>query len=156
MEPAMHPALEPVQFLLGTWTGSGTGAYPTIDDFAYREEVTFSHYGRPLLAYAQETWTPEEGAPMHREVGFWRPQRDGRMEVVLAHPFGVTEILEGELIERTIELKSTALASTSSAKTIGAVTRTYTCTGDTLRYEIEMAAAGQPLQYHLRAELHRQ
>ena len=155
MEPAMHPALEPVQFLLGTWSGSGTGAYPTIDDFAYREEVTFSHNGRPTLAYSQKTWTPDEGSPMHSEVGFWRPQRDGRMEVVLAHPFGVTEILEGHLTGRTIDLKSTTLSSTSSAKTIGAVTRRYTCTGETLSYEIEMAAAGQPLQYHLRAELQR-
>ncbi|HTC69718.1 MAG TPA: heme-binding beta-barrel domain-containing protein, partial [Acidothermaceae bacterium] len=36
---ALHPALEPFTFLLGTWRGVGVGGYPTIESFRYGQEV---------------------------------------------------------------------------------------------------------------------
>jgi hypothetical protein len=90
--PPLHEALGPLAFLLGTWRGTGTGSYPDIDDFQYGEEARFLHYGRPVLAYSQRTWSPASGAPMHSEMGFWRPAAGG-IEVVLAHAFAIAEVL---------------------------------------------------------------
>lgn len=40
-----HAALRPVKGLIGTWKGEGKGVYPTIDDFSYTEELTFTDIG---------------------------------------------------------------------------------------------------------------
>ena len=153
----MHEALTPIAFLIGTWRGEGTGVYPTIDGFGYGEEIRFSEVGKPFLAYTQRTWTlAPEAAPMHAEAGYWRPQPGGRLEVVLAHPTGIAEIQEGTVTGTSIELAATQLALTSTAKQVDALTRRFTLAEpDVLRYEVGMAAAGQPLQVHLRAELRR-
>ena len=150
----MHPDVAPIAFLLGTWAGEGRGSYPTIAPFAYAEEVRFWHVGKPFLAYTQRTWALDDGRPLHAEAGYWRPQPGGRLEVVLAHPTGVAEIQEGTVVGRLIELSTTSVARTSSAKEITALTRRFELTApDVLRYSVGMAAVGQPLQVHLTAEL---
>lgn len=152
--PLLHETCAGLAFLLGTWTGRGAGQYPTIVDFAYEEEARFWHVGRPFLAYSHRTWNPESGAPMHSEMGYLRPQLQGRIEMVVAHPFGIAEILEGTTKGQTLELSSTSLAATSTAKEVNQITRTITVTGDTLEYSMSMAAVGLPLQHHLSATLH--
>ena len=151
----LHPVCEPLAVLLGSWRGEGAGVYPTITSFRYREEVRFWHTGKPWLGYEQKTWGLESGEPMHSESGFWRPQSDGRIEVVLAHAFGVVEILEGVIQGTTIDLKSTVLASSSSAKEIQRSTRVVSIEGEVLAYALEMQTQGQELQGHLTAELRR-
>lgn len=150
---APHDALAPLSFLLGTWKGQGRGHYPTIEEFTYEEEATFSHNGKPFLIYSQRTRSPE-GTPMHAETGYLRPV-DGRIELVLAHPFGVTEICEGTLTEGRLDLASTALSATSTAKEILATRRLIRIEGDDLHYDFYMAAAGVPLEHHLEADLTR-
>lgn len=152
--PPLHDALEPLAFLLGTWQGTGAGKYPGIDDFEYREETTFRHYGRPVLVYTQRTWSVTSGAPMHSEMGFWRPGPGG-VEVALSHAFGITEILEGTLEGRKLTLRSTALASTGTAKHVEAVARTLEVSGDMLTYDVAMAFGEHELQPHLSATLER-
>ena len=65
MEPMiateLNPALTPVSFLLGAWRGEGEGQYPSIKPFRYREEIRFSHNGKPFLIYAQRTESIETG-----------------------------------------------------------------------------------------------
>ena len=153
--PELHEALRPLAFLLGTWRGSGAGKYPGIDDFEYGEETRFWHYGRPVLAYSQRTWSVASGAPMHSETGFWRPAGAG-IEVVLAHAFGITEILSGRVEAQTITLRSESLASAPTAKRVEAVTRTVEVARDVLSYDVGMAFGEHDLQPHLRAELKRQ
>ena len=154
--PALHPALEPLAFLLGEWAGEGVGEYPTITSFGYREEIRFTHVGKPFLAYTQRTWAVDDGRPLHAETGYWRPgSADGSVEVVLAHPFGVTEMLLGEVVGQSLRLQSSAVVSTPTAKDITAVERDIDVTGDELRYMVRMAAVGEALTHHLGATLRR-
>ena len=150
----LHKAIvPPLAGLTGTWRGEGKGEYPSIENFDYREELTFWHTGRPWLGYLQRTWSLETGAPMHSESGYWRPQRDGSLEVVIAHAFGIVEILEGSASGDAIELSSKSLTSASSAKNVRAVTRTFRIAETSLTYDVAMAYDEHPLQHHLGATL---
>ncbi len=153
--PDLHPALLPLAFLLGTWRGEGVGGYPGLDDFRYGEEVTFSHTGRPVLHYTQRTWLLDTGAPSHAEAGFWRPQPDGTLEVVMAHPTGVAEIYVGTLTGTKVELTTDIVVRTASAKEVTGLTRLFGLVEGRLMYAVDMAAVGHPLQSHLSATLER-
>lgn len=154
----LHAGIAALAPLLGTWTGRGTGDYPTIEPFGYLEEVTFGHVGKPFLSYTQRTRSPE-GAPLHAETGYLRVPSTGRAELVLAQPSGITEIDEGPLRVDgdglTLELTSQSVGRTSSAKEVVAVRRSIRVAGDQLTYTVDMAAVGRPLQHHLSATLHR-
>jgi hypothetical protein len=151
----LHPDVEPLAFLLGTWRGEGSGDYPTIATFQYGEEVRFWHVGKPFLAYSQRTWSLADGTPLHGEMGFWRLKPGGRIEVVLAHPSGVAEVEEGTLSGTRIALATTAVTRTSTAKEVRELRRCITLQNGALMYTLEMAAVGQPLQHHLSAVLRR-
>lgn len=156
--PPLHPDCDPLVGLIGTWRGQGSGEYPTIDSFEYVEEVTFGHVGKPFLAYGQRTRDALDDRPLHAEVGYWRPVATNRLEVVLSHPTGISEILEGSIeagATTVLDLHTTSVTLTSTAKGVTELHRRYELTGDTLRYRVAMAAVGLPLTHHLEAELHR-
>jgi hypothetical protein len=145
--------------LLGTWAGAGAGEYPTIPSFGYLEEVTFGHVGKPFLSYGQRTRAADDGRPMHAEVGYLRVPSSGRVEMVLAHPTGITEIQEGALTVRgdvlELEFTATSIGLTASAKDVTALSRSFRIADDELTYTLRLGAVGQPLQHHLAATLHR-
>jgi hypothetical protein len=158
---AQHPELADLAFVLGEWTGHGRGRYPTVESFEYRETVTFSAPpGKPFIAYQQKTWRsgdhPESGTPLHTESGYLRPAGSGRVEMVLAQPTGLVEVLHGTVESGSIALRSTSVERTSTAKEVSTVERNLTVDGDMLRYELLMGAVGQPHQLHLEASLDRQ
>jgi hypothetical protein len=153
--PPLHPELQPLAGLLGTWRGEGAGEYPTIAPFRYGEELRFWHVGKPFLAYAQRTWSLEDGRPLHAETGYWRAKTGLAVELVLAHPTGIVEVQEGRLDGGRIELRSTTMAGTATAKQVTELRRSFELDGDRLSYTLAMAAVGQPLTHHLAAELHR-
>lgn len=154
----LHPGIAGLATLLGTWSGRGSGEYPTIEPFAYTEEVTFGHLGKPFLTYAQRTRS-DAGLPLHAETGYLRMPAPGRVELVLAHPSGITEIDEGTVTangaDLVIELHSTHIGCTSSAKEVVALARSFHVSGDELTYTLLMGAVGHSLQHHLSATLHR-
>lgn len=159
MDEALHPDVADLGCLLGTWSGEGRGSYPTIDPFTYREEVVFAHVGKPFLAYRQSTVLVGTGLPAHAEAGYLRGVGDGRVELVLAHPTGLAEVAEGHAVVEPdglrLHLRSTSVTGTATAKEVRSVERTISVAGDRLRYDLAMAAVGQPHQHHLAAELHR-
>ena len=159
MHPDIHPDIGALAPLLGAWTGRGVGTYPTIDSFDYLEDVVFTHIGKPFLAYGQKTRGAADGMPMHAETGYLRVPQPGRVELVLAHPSGVTEIEVGTYSVRggriSMELCTTAIGLSPTAKEVTALRRSFRIEGDELSYSVQLAAVGQPLQNHLAAVLHR-
>ncbi len=157
MDP--HPDLAPLWFLLGRWEGAGVGGYPTIESFQFGQEISFSHNGKPYLIYVSRSWLLDAdgvpGLPLAMETGFWRPQPEDKVEVLLAHPTGITEIYLGEVTGTKIDLATDVVARTSSAKEVRAGRRLYGLVGGELAWAYDMAAVGQPLQPHLSAQLKR-
>jgi THAP4-like, heme-binding beta-barrel domain len=155
----LHPNLAPLRFLLGRWEGAGVVGYPTIESANFGQEITFGHNGKPFLIYASRSWLLGEdgsiGRPLAMETGYWRPQPDGMIEVVLAHPTGITEIYIGQQTGTKIELATDAVARTSTAKQVTAGKRLYGLIGADLGWAYDMAAVGKPLQSHLSAQLKR-
>lgn len=151
----LHPNLEPIAGLVGTWRGPGAGEYPTIDTFEYTEQVTFTDIGKPFLAYAQRTWAPD-GRPLHVETGYLRVPSHGRVEFVLAQPTGQTELAEGTLVAEadgfSMELRSRVVNS-ASAKLVDETVRRIRLQGTELTTSFAMAAVGVPLTHHLSSVL---
>lgn len=162
--PPLHPDIGLLTGLVGSWRGEGVGEYPTIDTFSYTEEVTFGHVGKPFLTYGQRTRAGDDGRPLHAETGYWRAVAPERVELVLAHPTGVTEIATGSVrVVRAddtagvtvIELVSTMIGLTPTAQSVTGLERTFRLQGDTLDYTLRMAAVGEPMTHHLAASLRR-
>ncbi|MGI9615768.1 MAG: FABP family protein [Acidimicrobiales bacterium] len=156
----LHQQLAPLGGLVGTWRGTGSGSYPTIDDFSYLEEVTFGHVGKPFLAYGQKTRDATTDLPLHAETGYWRVPGAGEIEVVIAHPTGIVEVLTGPLEDSSehgtaIDLRTSAVAGTPTAKSVTELHRRFILDGDELHYEVAMAAVGHGLTHHLAATLRR-
>jgi THAP4-like, heme-binding beta-barrel domain len=147
-------------FLVGTWEGVGRGEYPTIDSFEYRETIVFGTVPtKPFLTYGQRTMSVATELPMHAETGYLRPVGDDRVELVLAHPSGIVEIEEGTLSGSAtggrLEVRTTVVQGSTTAKHVDALVRVFEIDGDVLRYTVAMAAVGVALTHHLSAELHR-
>lgn len=148
--------------LVGVWRGTGEVVYPTIDGpFHFGQQLTFAHDGRPFLSYEARSWLlgpdGEIVRPAARETGFWRPQEDGSIEVLIAHHTGVIEMYYGPKGDmRSWEIETDAVVRTPSAKDVTGSKRLYGLVnqGD-LAYVDERAMMGQPMQPHLSALLHR-
>jgi hypothetical protein len=158
--PALPPSLTELAPLLGTWTGSGHGVYPTIEPFDYVETIDLVPSPKGFVSYLQRTRRPSDGTPMHTETGYLRPAGPGRVELVVAQPTGVVEIDEGTVAATdgtvVVELRSSKVGTTTTAKTVEAVERTFRLVDDVLHVELAMAAVGVPMTHHLSATLRRQ
>lgn len=156
----LNPACVPLAWLLGTWEGVGVGDYPTTEAFRFGQEVTFGYVpGKPYLTYASATWRVgddgEIGDPLARETGYWRPQPDGGVEVLLTHPTGIIEIFIGTVEPAKIELATRGVLKTETAKDYRSATRLYGLVNGRLMWVMDMAAMGHDLQPHVSAELRR-
>lgn len=160
-------AILPISWLLGAWRGIGKGGYPGSGDFTFEQEVVFSNDGRPFLIYNSRSWVlNDEGErikPGAMESGFWRPQPNNEVEVLITHPTGISEMYQGtvtvtgienaEITGARAELKTDAVMRTATAKEVNSGTRLYGLVNGELMWVYEMAAMGQSLQPHLSARL---
>ena len=159
--------LRPWSWLIGHWIGVGTGQYPTIEDFRFGQEVTFSTDGRPFLSYWSRSWLLDDAGervrPLAMEAGFWRPKDDNAVEVTLAHPSGFAEIWYGSLEITGLEnatitgaraqLTTDVIARTRTAKEVSSGQRLYGLVDGRLLWTYDMAAVGQSMVNHLAATL---
>jgi hypothetical protein len=160
--PNLHDNLLALLPLVGVWRGEGEVVYPTIDGpFTFGQQLTFAHDGRPFLSYESRTWLLDEDGevirPAAREVGWWRPQPDDVIELVLAHVTGIVEVYYGKPRNSTSwELSTDLVGRTASAKEVSAATRLYgLVNGGDLAWVEERAMVGQPMQPHTSAYLRR-
>src|SRR5436190_257570 len=88
MGPSLHPDIEPLALLLGTWSGRGRGEYLAIEPPGYEETVTFAQLGKAFLFYQQRTWRARDrGGVAQRQVAasFDRGRERNRIQLPLAH-----------------------------------------------------------------------
>jgi hypothetical protein len=149
--------LGPLVALVGTWSGTGEGVYPTIESFGYTEQITFADpQVKPFLAYTQRTRHAVDDRPLHAESGYLRWVQ-GAPEWTIASPTGVVEVhtgtvdIEGDAL--TLRCSTLAVMGSPTAKEVASVARVVVVRGDRLHYELSMGAVGQPHQLHLRADL---
>jgi hypothetical protein len=159
--PNIHPNCARLAWIIGTWAGNGHGAYPTIDDFQFGQEILFQQDGRPFIHFMSRSWIVDADGNHVREAaqetGFIRPQEDGALEVVMTHNTGFVEIWYGELHpeEPRFEIVTDTVARTATAKEYTGGKRLYGYVNGDLLYAFDMAAMGQPLQSHTHAQLKR-
>lgn len=149
----MHPALSPLEFLIGTWKStSAKGQFPNIKDFNYEETITFEEIGQPLLNFKSVSKIGER--PMHLESGFLRIN-PGTNEVafLVSHNFGICSVEEGTVESSKIELESTEITRMKFAKdpAVTKLRRTMTLLGSgQLEIITDMATTRVPeIQNHL-------
>lgn len=142
--------------LPGVWEGPGEGHYPTLEPFAYREQLTFARLGdKPILSYVQRTWRAGTEVPLHAECGYVRVDGD-RVELVIAQPTGFTEVHHGAHVDGIYEFGITAFGRTASALRVDTVRRRWELRDDELVVDLWMSYAGVIDGHHLRAHLRRQ
>ncbi len=160
--PDLHQQCIGLLPLIGVWRGAGEVVYPTIDGpYTFGQQIVFAHDGRPFLSYESRAWLlGDDGEILRaaaRETGFWRPQADGELEVLITHATGIAEIFYGRARNLTSwEIKTDAVVRTASAMDVTASHRLYGLVdGGDLAYVDERQMMGQPLQPHLSARLSR-
>ncbi len=166
--PALPSELASLSWLIGLWVGVGTGQYPTIEDFRFGQEVSFSHDGCPFLSYASRSWLLDDDGnrvkPLAAESGFLRPGPGNTVEMQLSHSTGYAEIWYGKIevtgIEQAkitgarAELRTDLVARTESAKDYSEGYRLYGLVDGRLLWTFDMSAMGEPMSNHLAATLH--
>ncbi|MEV7553884.1 FABP family protein [Amycolatopsis sp. NPDC089917] len=162
--PNLNDACLALLPLVGVWRGEGEVDYPTIDGpYRFGMQLTIAHDGRPFLTHEARAWLlDEEGKvirPAARESGFWRPQADDTIELLLTHNTGIVELFYGKPRGKASvpawELGTDAVVRTSTAKDVTASQRLYGIVNGELGYVEERAMMGQELQPHTSALLRR-
>lgn len=148
--------------LVGVWQGTGLfGNEPGRQEPQFGQRITISHDGRPFLKYESVSWLLDDngavGRPAAREVGFWRPQPDGSIELLVAHAEGRIEVFYGRPRSLTAWAMSTdATWRTPTAPPVVGATRLYGITPDgRLAYVEERAHTDIELSPHASAALDR-
>jgi hypothetical protein len=147
--------------LEGTWRGDGSGYFPTIEAFDYRETLTFERRDETTIFYVQRTEKRLRGQAAfltsHWESGFLRTLESGSLELTNAQSGGRSEVLAGaiELTDRIIRMTFVSKVLTNDERMVASM-RTFEIENDTLRYQMKMQTTRvAELTPHLEAVLRR-
>ncbi|HSN43555.1 MAG TPA: FABP family protein [Propionibacteriaceae bacterium] len=156
----LNPALMGVAWMIGHWEGNGHGTWPGQGDFTYGQRVDFTTNGGEYLHYISQWYTiGEDGVPeraLGMETGFWRPQLDGTVEVVLSNPEGWSEVWHGAITGARIQLVTDAVMRTESASvSYTGGQRLYGNVEGDLLWTLDRATTDVPLQPFMWARLQR-
>lgn len=160
----------PLSWLLGHWVGVGTGQYPTIADFRFGQEISFTCDGRPFIAMNSRSWILDADGnrvrPAATEAAFFRPRPNNEFEALFSHPAGYAEVWHGRvtvadiqdatITRASLEMTTDSVMRTASAKEYVGGHRLYGLVPDgDLAWTFDMAAMGESLGNHLAAKLKR-
>ena len=160
--PEVHLACLALLPLIGVWRGTGQfGNDPERKTPDFGQQITIAHDGRPFFTYESISWLlgPDGSVtgPGTREVGFWRPQPDDSIELMVAHAEGRIELFYGR--PRSVAswaLSTDAVVRTPTAVPVVGGTRLYGITPDgRLAYVEERAHSDIELAPHASAALDR-
>ncbi len=135
-----------MQRLVGIWEGTGSGEFPTIEPFSYREVLEVREMGG-ILRYSQSTWRVEDAgeAGSHQETGFISLGADGTVEILNAQGSDRVEVLRGRASTNgdalVLDLESAVVANDDRMIRSW---RTIEVDGDELRYTMGMATTQVP------------
>ena len=159
----MEPLLtwNSLRLLDGDWRGFGTGGFPTIESFEYREHLRVRIVeGHEVLHYLQTTWRldGDQEHASHIETGFISVEDDGQVLVLNAQGADRVEVLRGALDAVddgfTLDLQSNGVFNDERMVSSW---RELRLTEDELTYSMGMATDRVPTEdLHLSAELHRE
>ncbi|WP_419996098.1 FABP family protein [Streptomyces boninensis] len=155
----LHPDLVPLAFLLGNWEGAGVSDFPGGEKCNFGQEVTFTHDGRDFLEYTSHTWVlDDEGKkvrPLESESGYWRIDKDRKVDVVMIRDGGVAEVWAGEMAEGKpqIDLATDAVARTAASEPYTGGKRLYGYVKSDLMWVGEKATPEVPLRPYMSAHL---
>ncbi len=159
--PDLHPLCTGLLPLVGVWRGVGELVEPdAAGPVAFGQQVVFAHDGGPFLSYESRTWLLDDGGaiagPGPRETGFWRPQADGTLEVLVAHSTGLVTPFYGRARNLTSwEMETWALVRTETAPAVEGSTRLYGVVRGDLAYVDERAFVGREPAPYASAQLSR-
>ncbi|MCL2483133.1 MAG: FABP family protein [Propionibacteriaceae bacterium] len=160
IDSRLAPRLLGLAWMLGHWEGAGNGHHPGGEDFTYSVTADFTENGGSYLHYIMQWFsTDDQGRPvtsLGMETGFWRPDPDGGLEVLIVHPEGIAEIYVGTIEGAKIELTTDVVARTVSAD-ISATGghRLYGNVESDLLFAYDRGTAAHDLQPYLWARLAR-
>jgi hypothetical protein len=158
---SLHGRLLALLPLVGRWQGTGTGVVASSGTtFAYAQQISFVHDGRPFLAYESRSWLVDDAGDViraaWRESGFWRPgASDDDLEVVLASNTGQALAFAGVSGDLRWEIATLAATPVPTAVPVDGERRLYALVDGTLVYATELAPAGADYAPHLNARLTR-
>lgn len=153
----VDPSLAGLAWLIGAWEGSGhvqsaEGGEPK----PVEQRVEFRHNGGQYLFHVSQWFPTTLGGPTGMETGFWFPQPDASLDVVMANAEGRAEIWGGKIAPHRIDMVTDTVART--------VTASVACTGGSrlfglvegdLMYAYDRALEGDSLKPHMWARLRR-
>jgi hypothetical protein len=155
----LHPDLASIAWMIGRWEGNGKATYPGTEDFDFSQQIDFAHNGGNYLHYLSQIFEVDDQGmairPLDMETGFWRPQADGSLEVVMCNPAGYAEVWYGSIERAKIELATDAVVRTASAVNYAAGQRLYGNVAGELLWTFDKAAYGHNLQNHMWGRLRR-
>lgn len=148
-----------VAWMVGRWEGTGKGSWPGRGDFEYGQQVDIAQNGSDYLHYLSQTFEVDDQGravrPLTMETGFWRPQADGSIDVVICHPEGFAEMWTGKLDGARIELTTDAVMRTKDAEPVTGGQRLYGNVDGDLLWTWDKATTEVELQSFMWARLTR-
>jgi len=167
IDASLPASLVPLSWLVGRWEGAGVIASPEAGEAQVGQEVEVVADPRGFLSWTSQVWRLDPDGtrtePLDTESGYWRTaveQSDPRtpgvdVELVLAHPTGVVEVLVGRVLGTRVEMVTDAVVRTASAGDYTAAKRTFGQVEGDLLWVLDVASSTEPLHPRLSARLRR-
>lgn len=154
IESELHSLLAPMRRLLGAWEGEGDGLWQ--GGLHFRDSLLFSPdpHGRPIVQ-VHELAFGAGGEASHEEAGYLLPKEDGAVDLLVALPSGIAEVLTGRFEHDRLVLASVEIGHAPGARDVTATARRIEVDGDRLVVEVDIGVGGEAAAPHTRSVLHR-